>query len=166
MTTKTPTPKAVVKAVKPAVNALLLATVLADMERERVDAIQRKLLSEEIYYGTNGPGEKVRVTDPKVSYWMDKVSSEKYFARLNGIHLAEGFEKAAEGHCPALTAESLKSDAERALIAAAEPFIGISSEALWSAKGGLEKRREYLDLLIKLVVNSPGYRSPMPKRTP
>lgn len=165
-TTKTPSPKDVVKAVKPAVNALLLATVIADMERERVETIQRKLLSEQVYHGTDNHGTKVRVTDPKLSYWMDDVSSAKYFALLNGIHLAEGFEKAADGHCPALTTESLKSDAERALIDVAEPFIGISNESIWNTKGSLEKRREYLDLLIKLVVNSPGYRSPLKQRTP
>lgn len=148
------------------VNTLLLAMTLAKIERERVDKIQRKVLEEGIYTGRERPDMKqFRVTDPKRSYLMDDHSLKLYFARLNAIHLAEGFAKAAEGHCPALTAETLQTEAEWALMEAAEEFFPqvTNNRLLCGVKGkdGLTLRREYLDLLIGLVVNAPGYVPPL-----
>lgn len=93
---------------------------------------------------------------------MDDHSAATYHGRLNAIHLANGFAKAAEGFCPALVAEHTQREAEWALIAAAEEFMpGVTNDRLLcgtKTEGGLETRRKYLDLMIGLVVNSPGYK--------
>ncbi len=158
--------KAMSQALVGHVNNLLLATTRAQIERERVDKIQRKVLEEGIYTGRERPDMKqFRVTDPERSYLMDDQSAKLYFARLNAIHLAEGFEKAAEGHCPALTAETLQTEAEWALLEAAEEFFpGVTNDKLLcgvKGKNGLDTRREDLDLLIGLVGHAPGYKNPL-----
>ncbi len=158
--------KAMSQALARHVNNLLLATTLAQIERERVYKIQWRVLQEGIYTGRDRKdGEQFRVLDPKISYLMDDQSAKLYFARLNAIHLAEGFKKAAEGCCPALTAEHLKIQAEWALLKAAEEFFpGVTNDKLLcgvKGKNGLDTRREYLDLLIGLVVNAPGYKNPL-----
>lgn len=148
-------------AVRPFVDTLLLATATAELERERVDKIQRKVLAESVYVGAtrDDSGATFRVTEPKDSWQMTTADSAKYLSTLDAIHLAEGFAKAADGYCPALTAENLKLKAEWALITAAEPFFDITNGQLVSAGKG--KRAKYLELLIGLVVNMPGYRSPL-----
>jgi hypothetical protein len=54
------------------------------------------------------------------------------------------------------------------LIAAAEEFFpGVTNNKLLcgtNTKNGLETRQEYLDLLIKAVVNFPGYKHPLSRK--
>lgn len=164
MTTEKLNPREVSRKLRPFVDTLLLATAYAQLERERVDAIQRKVLEEQNYYG-RVDGRQARIREPKQSWLMDDDSSERYFAKLNAIHLANGFARAADGYCPALCAESLQTEAEWALILAAEEFFPdcTNDRLLCGTKeqGGLETRQKYLDLMIGLVVNSPGYTSPL-----
>ncbi len=150
MTTTKQQARTAAKALRPHVDTLLLATAHAQLERERVDKVQRRVLDSMGY-------EKVPLRD---TYTLPDAVAAAYFERLNAIHLADGFAKAAEGHCPALTAETTKTEAEWALIKAAEAFFpGTTNNRLLCA--GLDKRQRYLDLLIGLVVNMPGYRSPL-----
>lgn len=151
------------------VNVVLLAMTHAQLERERVDVIERNVLSEQIYHGhhrtRNDQGRtgsnQFRVIEPRDSWLMDDQSAGAYHARLDGIHVAAGFEKAKDGYCPALRAESLETEAENALIAEAEQFFpGVTNNGLiCDPRGkGMERRKKYLDLIIGLVVNAPGYR--------
>jgi hypothetical protein len=159
MTTKEQT-HAASKALTPYVNALLLATAAAQLERERVDKIKRKELEENAYYTDEGE----RVTDPRLDWRMNDESAARYYPRLNAIHLANGFEDASKGHCPALAAEHLQTQAEWALIAAAEEFFpGVTNDRLLCGNGkmsGLKLRAEWLRLLTGLVVNHTGYKAP------
>lgn len=144
----------VAKALQSNVNTLLLATAYAQLERERVDKIQRRVLAD---MGLNCTPDKV--------YQLADSSAKPYYDRLNEIHLAAGFERAAEGCCPALCAETLQLEAEWALIEAAQEFFPdvTNDKLLCGTKElhGLECRQKYIDLLIGLVVNAPGYRSPL-----
>jgi len=144
----------VAKALTPHVNTLLLATTLAKMERERVDKIERRVLAD---MGLN--------CEPKHVYQLADSTTNVYYARLNAIHLANGFADAAKGHCPACCAEHLQVQAEWSLIEAAREFWPdtTNDRLLCGVKGlgGLETRRKYLDLLIGLCVNAPGYRKPL-----
>lgn len=137
------------------VNALLLARAYAELERERVDEIQRRVLDQMGY-------EKYEL---RHTFQLPDTVAKEYYERLNAIHLADGFELAAKGYCPALCAESLQREAEWALIDAAREFFPeVTNNGLLCGtkdKGGLELRQEYLDLLVGLVVNQPGYRSPL-----
>lgn len=159
----------IAKKLTPRVNDLLVAMVFAKAERKRVDPIMRKVLAEGNYTGrkplrdgTYGPD--FRVLDLDDTMFLIRGDSEAYHGRLNSIHLANGFADAAKGYCPALVAERNVTKAEWALIdAALEFFPSADNDSLLlgtKEKGGLETRREYLDSLIGLVVNSPGYRKP------
>lgn len=154
-----PTAQQVLGAAQKPVNTLLLAMTLARAERERVDKIERRVLAEGQYYGWRHEGEQYRVMEPKDFYHMDNQSAEAYQARLQSIHQAQD-PTLPEGHCPALVAERWQTEAEWALIEAAEPLFDITNNQLLCAAGGLERRQKYLDLLIGMVVNSPGFQPP------
>lgn len=149
--------RALAKLVRPEVDTLLLATAFAQCERERVDKIQRKILRD------------MGVTcEPDKTYQLADSTAKDYFDRCSAWHLSEGFAEAAQGYCPALTAETLQTEAENALIKTAEQFFPdcTNHRLLCGTKsqGGLETRRKYLDLLIGLVVNYPGYTNPLTKK--
>lgn len=154
----------VAKALTPFVNTLLMAKAYAELERERVDAIQRRVLSEDVYTGhtrlrLDDGGEEIRILDPKHKHLMDDADSQRYFAKLNEIHLAEGFAKAADGFCPALVAESLQRKAERALIDASGKYVdGMSADRMALRPDMWDKA---VDLLIGMVVNQTGYKNPL-----
>lgn len=156
--THKPTPKAIVAALKPFVVNLIMLKAVAQVERERVDAIEREELRSQNYYGRHRDGRQFRVTEPKQSYLMDTDSSERYFDKLKAIHLANGFKAAAEGNCPALTAEHEQVKAEWALIEAAQQFFPdvTNNKLLCGTKDmdGLTARQKYLDLLCGLVVSA------------
>lgn len=140
---------------KPHVDTLLAATAIAELERDRVDAIQRKVLANMGYSHV----------EPKYAWQLADDTAAEYHKRLNEWHLADGFEDAAKGYCPALCAEHTKTQAEWALISAAEEFFPDATNdrlLCGTAKmGGLETRQKYLDLLIGLVVNQPDYTNPL-----
>lgn len=153
-------------ALVPQVNALLLAMTYVQVKREKVDAIQRRVLAQgnyeynpEMKSGLVGP-----VLDPETTYLMRDDHFADYHAKMQAIHLAAGFEDAAKGYCPALCAENLQVEAECNLISAAEEFFpGLTNDKLLCGTGkgdGLETRQKYIDLLIGLVTNFPGYVAP------
>ncbi len=146
----------IVAVLRPHITKLLVHMAYAQLKREDVDKIQKKVLAEQCYYGRKHTGEQFRITDPKISYQMDDQSAATYFAKLNAIHLASGYKDAAKGFCPALVAEHDQTKAEWALIDAAHPFFGVTNDALLcgtKTEDGLKTRQKYLDLLIGLVVN-------------
>ncbi len=164
-----PSPKALLQDISPHVSNVLLAMVMAKAERERVDVIQRRILAEDEYTGRmherSEQGDvQYRITEPKDTYHMDDQSSEQYFARCDAEYKRAGYDL-EPGFCPALIADSLKRDAEHALIDAAEThFPGLAVNKLLCGtadKNGLEALQSYLDLLIGMVVNSPGFRNPL-----
>jgi hypothetical protein len=156
----TPNPATVVKALTEAVNLLLVTMAHAECLRERVDAIDRAVLAEHTY--TN-EYEGNRITEPKESWQMGDDDAALYHPRRDAAIRAAGFDP-PEGYCPALMAESAQTEAENALVKASEPFFGVTNDQLLShfanGKTGLDHRREFIDLLIGLVVNFPGYESP------
>lgn len=127
-----------VRATMPLIKQLLAAREHAKRERERVDAIQRRVLAEGHYTMVDlasmrehtidqtkpvrDSGE--RLLDPRESYLLTDESAARYHARLDEIHLAEGFARAAEECCPALVAEHEVIKLEYAVIDAAEPHTG------------------------------------------
>lgn len=154
----------VAKALTANVNALILTRAVAEVERKRVDAITAQVLAEDVYMAEDHDGKEYRITEPSKAWHMNDADAERFYGKLNAIHLAAGFAKAADGFCPALVAENLQLEAEWALISAAEEFFpGVTNNQLLCGtekKGGLEFRQEYIDLLCGLVVNAPGYRKP------
>ena len=164
----------IVKAIRRDVDNLLIAMALAQAERERVNKIQKDVLASEVFLmdekHLDRGREDARILDPAKAWLMNDVDAPRYYAKLSEIHLANGFEDAAKGYCPALVAETLQTEAEWAVIKAAEEFFpGIDNNRLLcgiskpdgSWECGLETRKKYLDLLIGMVVNFPGYKQPL-----
>jgi hypothetical protein len=150
-------------AIKSAVNAVLMARTLAAVEREKMDKVDRAIL--ECEYLTDKKWEPHvpvhHITDPKELHLMREEDWSDYYAerqkRIDGM----GY-KLPSGHCPACVAENLQIKAEHILVECAEKlFPGVTVDRILCGPNGLERLKEYLDLLIKLVVNLPDYRNPL-----
>lgn len=142
-------PKELVKALKPHVDTLLLATAVAEVEREKCDKIQRRLLGTGSYGGDG---------DPKAVYLLPDEATDRYFRDLGIAYREAGYTDLEPGHCPALIAEHLQTQAEWELIkAAGEFFPGVTNNTLLcgvKGMGGLETRQKFIDLCIGMVVGA------------
>lgn len=149
----------VADALEPLVNDLLIKTARAELNRERVDAIKREILAGGAYFDSDGK----QVFEPRYSWMIADRQWPTFFAACHAGYIEAGY-AVEEGYCPALIAEHDQTKAEWTLITAAEQFVpGVTNDRLLCGtkeKNGLEIRREYLDLLCKIVVNRPGYRQP------
>ncbi len=135
------------------VNTVLLAMTYARDLREKIDTMHVDVLD----YLDVRDAEDHRITNPKLSYQMAESYQATFYPELDKRIREMGYTVPA-GHCPALIAEELQRKAEMVLVQAAEKFFpGMTWENILCAKNGLERLREYIDLSIKLVVNSPGY---------
>lgn len=129
----------------PAAKAVLMAQAFAELERERVDAYILPIFqSFQPHFRVNPKwaeryGELVQ--KPRDLYLCDNEAIvADYFAECDAAHRAHGF-KGPQGHCPALSAEWLHTQAETALIELAKPLTGIDN-----VYG--EDRARYLKILI------------------
>ena len=169
-------PKNLPQELKSAVDAYLMARALAECEREKVDAIQRRILETANYYTSatcRAPGEHPRpVKDPKESWLMDESEFHDYLSDLRMELQKAGYQIEQQGEhfwsyfCPALSAESIQRDAENLVIEACARMIGdktpeTMNNRLLCHAPGLETRKKFLDLAVGLVVNFPGFVSPM-----
>lgn len=146
-------------ALRTPVNAVLLAQAHAELMRQKCDGIQRKLLADGEYF-TDAQWEpripRKRITEPRESFLMEDAGSAVYLEALDAAYRAAGYTDLGRGQCPALIAESLLLVAQRTLFEYAERlFPEIQEQHLYG-----ENRRKYLDLLVGMVVNAPGYKAP------
>ena len=151
--TKTTLPafKAWAKDTVPIARALMLAQAFAAVERERVAKYVRPIFeSFPFVYGPIAARcglEGQRITTEKDLYLCEDTELlTAYYTACDAAHRAHGF-RGPEGHCPALTAEYLVMEAERALIDAAAPLFGITD-----VYG--DNRKKYLDLLLGACVKA------------
>ena len=159
----------VAKALEPSVQTVLLAQAMAQVERERIDALYNGILEQTRYYIRKRDAicEQERLTDHSKAWLLSDFDSKHFYGQCEFAIRKAGytFEQVPEGYCPALMAESLQRDAEHALILAAEEFFpGVTIDKLLCGTadmGGLETLRKFLDLLIGLVVNRPGFKNPL-----
>lgn len=73
----------------------------------------------------------------------DEEAATAFYAACDGAHKAHGWDL-PEGPCPALTAENLVTEAERALLKAATAHYGIDFDNVYS----LKLRAKALDLFL------------------
>jgi hypothetical protein len=153
-------------ALVPQVNAYLLARTVAEARRDEVDATKRRLLAEGHYFTSAKWAPRMpvkRILSPDGDWLMDDEQAKGYYAALDAAHKAAGYDL-EPGHCPALVAEHVQTQAEWALIEAAQKwFPEVTNDRLLcgtKTTGGVETRQQYIDLLVKLVVNAPGYVAP------
>ena len=134
--------------IAPAARAVLMARVFADMERERVNAYILPIFQSYHFEYDGDVAAKMGLTGPIPSLDqlyladLDSPKVKAYYAECDTAHRANGF-LGEPGYCPALCAESLVTEAERALLDLAEPLCGIASDSIYG-----DNRATYLDLLI------------------
>jgi hypothetical protein len=120
-----------------------LAKAFAETERERVNAYAEKLFATyEFYNDLDGSGERLD-TYHDLYLSEDEGGATKFYHELSALHVENGWTGDPE-HCPALTAESLLTEAENALLASLGEFAGFDAGSLYS----LELRNKALDLAL------------------
>lgn len=129
----------------PAAKAVLMAQAFAELERARVDAyigpIFEKYQPWEVAERWRDKLSSERIRTPRDLYLCeDEAQLTAFYAECDAAHRAHGF-KGPQGHCPALTAEHLLTQAEHCLIELAQPLTGI--EHVYG-----EDRVKYLKILI------------------
>ena len=171
-------PKELPQELKSAVDAYLMARTLAECEREKVDAIKRRILETANYYSAPSmrePGEQPRpIKDPKDSWLMDENEFHDYLMDVRAELEKAGYEIEQQGpnrysyKCPAGSAEYLQTQTEWMVIEACARMMGDKSpetmnNRILCRENGLETRKKFLDLAVSLVVNFPGFKSPLPR---
>lgn len=174
------TPADITPAIKTAAAAVLMARAIAEVERERMDKLDRELLAEipchvsqKIIdlHDKHGDTEAVakweacgrRITNLKDAFLMDDDDAKVYYAERQRRINAMGYQL-PDGHCPALVAENTQRDAEHCLVECAQEVFGVTFDQLLSS--GLDTLHKYIDLLVKLVVNLPDFKNPLTQKAP
>lgn len=155
--------------VRIAVNAFMLSKAAAITKREQVDKIQRAILAEfpmDIAgeWIVRGIERKGRIDDPKYIYLASDADAEFFFAECNQREREEGVKPAdmPDECCPALVAESLLCDAEKAVAKAAAEMLG-EDEGEFLHKlfcSGMKNYHKFTDLTARLVTNLPDFVAP------
>ena len=110
------------------------------------------------------------ITEPKHAFLMDEVDAADYHAecqaRIQKLYSPKSLAAMGwkPGYCPALIAEHLQVQTEWLLIEAGGRMMGVDKPEEMNNSLlclGLEKRREFIDLLVGLVVNLPDFRNPL-----
>lgn len=165
------TAKDVTPAVKSSVSAYLMARAYAETMRGKVDEIQRAILEEcplangvEQEHGI----EPKEITDPHRA-WLcsDNDMMQDYYAesdkRLRAANLKP--DDMPDAHCPALVAEHIQLKTEWLMLDCATEMLGMDFDGKELNNRllcmSLEKRQEFINLLVKLVVNLPDFKNPL-----
>jgi len=155
-------PSDITPELRQAVAVYLDARVFAEVTREAVDEIQRAILTEMVLVdGTER--ERGRITDPKRT-WMcrDDEVLHRYYAEVDKRLRAAGLkpDEMEADYCPALVAEDKQRKAEWAIFDTASTMLEMElsgqelNSGLLCMKKGLEKRQEFIDLTVGLVLSA------------
>lgn len=156
---------------KSAVNAYLMARTFAEVKREKVDGIVAEVLQDIPMY--NDLGQELWDAPPRrlekreeVYLCTDEELLDKYYRIVDAVERERGIkpDDMEFDHCPALVAEELQRTTERVMIeCAVESFnLNVSKEAILSYLcGSIERYEKFIDLCVRLVVNHPGFESPL-----
>lgn len=171
------TPEQMPQSVKSAVNAYLMARAHAELQREKVDSIARELLTTAEYYTdpkfiTRARKKSERITEPKNAWLLEDSEHTDYLLDLKHALKKAGYkiedipgEPAHSYKCPALVAEDIQRDAERLIIKTAAEMLGETEDFHHKLLcNGLDKYYQFIDLVVKLVVNLPNFKNPLTKQ--
>jgi len=156
------TPQDVTPKLKEAVAAYIARQQTATALREKVDRVEREVLQAVELFNDldvqHGYQERERIFDPGRAYLStDEVALKKYYGLVDA-KLREAKIKPDDmhpDHCPALVAENEVTKAEWELLDEAAKMLDVYEESgqfnndLLCA--GLDKRRQFIDLTVKLV---------------
>jgi hypothetical protein len=150
------------------VSAYLMSRAYAETMRQRVDAIERAILTEcPIYADTDrrcSTGTPEQIFSGK-DLWLcsDEALCADFYAEANKRERAAGLkpDSMPDDHCPALVAEHLQLQMEWKLIDESGRPFGVNSGNIMCCSNGLENRQKWIDLVVGFVVNSPGFKNPL-----
>ena len=139
------------------VNTYLLQRAYAETMRERVNAIWQDLLNENDVREQE-TGE--RITEPRYTWLTDDETFARLHTEANKRERAAGLKPASmpDDFCPALVAETKQSEIERTIIDTSGAPLGVDNHRLLCQPHGLEKRAQFLDLVIKAVFSLPNFK--------
>jgi hypothetical protein len=145
------------------VSAVLLARCYAEAMREQVDAVYTDLLTNQYEFYSRREewaGERRRITENKHTYLLTDDDYKELALQVDFELREKGIkpESMQFEYCPALVAEDIQRTAERTLFEIAEDFTKIKPNQVALS---LERYRKYLDLLLGLGVNLPGFKNPL-----
>ena len=120
---------------------------------ERFDASPRKGDTEKCV------GRKIKTPDDREFCWLhgrnesDEIKDKlrRYYEAVDAEHRRQGYLDLEPGHCPALRAQNLHTEAENALIDSAHDLFGLDSHQLYG-----DNRKTYLDLLMRICIKALG----------
>lgn len=166
--------KDVTPAVKSAVNAYLMARAYAETMRAQVEPYYKKALEiiqvyEDHTFGDRHKPTMKRIYDHNEMYLsQDEETCKEVYADVNFHLRKDGIkpDSMPDDHCPALVAEHLQLKTEWLLIESAAEMLGVDNpkefnDQILCARNGLEKRKKFIDLVVRLMVNLPDFKNPL-----
>ena len=163
----------ITQALKSSVNAYLMAKTLAECEREKVDNMAREILETATYRADPKFVERghvsERITDPDKAWMLEDRDHNDYLVDLKKAMEKVGYkikhnpnEPEYSFNCPALMAESMQRDAEYLLVDAVAEMLGETDDLAHNLIcAGLDKYHQFIDLVVGMVVNMPGFKNPL-----
>lgn len=156
-----------VKTLEGYVNAYLVAHTHAELWRQRMTDWERQELARFEYLADKkwvDRGRAERITDPKYTFMLAQPEAWNMFFEERQYYVdslkVPGLK---HGNCPACMAEGWQRTTETLLIQQAAMLPGLQLTDVTPEKllrHGLQTYRKMIDLLVGLVVNSPGYKAP------
>ena len=140
----------------------LALRAMAEVTRQEVDKVQRAVLAEFAIMGIREHNGSERITDPNRTYLCNNEADLDWYYRVVDARLRLAGLKPDDmdrDYCPALVAEDRQRKAEWAIIDEAAQMLGVLegkgefNSALLCAKDGLQKRQEFIDLTVGLVLS-------------
>lgn len=164
----------VTPAVKSSVRAYLMARAYAETMRAAVNPVYRESLEIHPLYtdrdelrapSRRKPKERILDVD-KMYLSKDDETCKEVYADVNFQLRKMGLKPASmpDDHCPALVAEHIQVKTQWLLIECAAEMMGIENPKDFNNRllcNGLETHRKFIDLVVGLVVNLPGFESPL-----
>lgn len=128
-------------------HAVCLAQAFAECERKRVDTYIQPIFEKygfraDLTLDRKEEWHNKPLTTPRDLYLSEDPRIPAYYEECDAAHRAHGF-TGPTGHCPALVAESLLTDAENALLDSGAELIGIDRGLLYGVN-----REKMLNLLL------------------
>jgi hypothetical protein len=158
------TPADITPAVKHAVRAYLLARAHAELQREKMEAVDRELLAAREWHtaaewlkGRGGDRLTPTITDPDRIYLMDDSEAVEYYALRQARVDAMGLDLPPDC-CPALMAEELERKAARLVVETSAEMVGEDEKFIERLYCRLVHTNRWVDLIVGLVVNLPDFR--------
>lgn len=141
---------------KKAAELVFVAMAWTETVRPIVEGYQRLILEDmqapvAATWSERVRGDQKIITNPEHTYLMEEGDFAIYLARTKEERDQAGLHVDNDVFCPLLVAEDMQRKAERVLVEAMQPLTGISFDRLICSRNGIENKKKYLDLTLRLL---------------